>query len=1756
MEKAKKELLENTYQKFMKVGLESDDPNLLEGLVDQDVTGFGTAIDEKILGIEDFKQLMVNQKNQSEGIDLTWRNEPVHCFIAEDENTAVFAEDIYFNINTGEENLEMYLRFSIVLTYSKKQWKVVHWHGSKPEQVESEKDTWGIESYKQKAEELQKLVDEKTADLLGKNRELEIEAALERVRAKAMAMEKSDELAPTASVLFQQLKTLGITTYSSGFTIWDEKQNQLISWMCNADGSINPPFIMPIAENEWHQNQFESWQREERFLVKDFSGEELQSYFKYLQSFPMLGLAFQKSMDAGFPMPKRQIHHVANFASGNLLFITLEPMPEVHGIFQRFAKVFEQTYTRFLDLQKAEAQAREAQVEAALERVRAQTMAMHSSEDVGKCIIKMFSELTALGVDEGTRFGIGILNHNNENNQLWTARRDGEEVKMHIGNLDMTSHPLLKKARKAWKEQVAFHQYILEGQDLLDYYQMLNNAPDYKIHIPLEKLPKKEIQHCFIFEHGFFYAFSPQEFQYELIQITQRFSSQFAQTYRRYLDLKKAEEQAREAQIETVLERIRSKSLAMYKTDDLGEVVKVVFEQMQGLSADMGFASVSIFIFQEGSRDIRQWIPISDGVSSLSIPYFDHPISSDLFDNKDNGADYFAKVYTFEEKNTWLKNGFEQTDYKHLPEEFKASLLNSPGYAMAIALAKNSGICIPSFAGKLPSSEDVEIMKRVGNVFEQTYTRFLDLQKAEAQAREARIEAALEKVRSRTMGMQSSAELPEVANLLFLEVQGLGVPSWSSGFNVLLEDKKSADAWMSSEGTIQEPFVLRLWGEASFDEMGAFIRSKETFMVQELGGKELEEHYNFMKSFPDLKPTFEKLEVLGLSLPTYQINHLCKFSNGFLLFITYEPVQDFHDIFKRFTKVFDQTYTRFLDLQKAEAQAREAKIEAALERVRSHSIGMQSAADFGVVTNEMFEQLRNFGEDLYAAGIVFCDKHEGHVEQWHSIPGGGMLSPFIVPIDLDYIHQYRYDQWKEGKELFSIEIPSDFIEQHFKDIFDLPSAQIALQDLESRNAPMPATPTWEIDYGASFKNGYILISSLKYLETTDILPRFAQVFDLTYTRFLDLQKAENQARESQIEASLERVRAKALAMHSSIDLRQTITVIFEELKALNIKTIRLGLGLVDPDKPEGEIVTSRIDEKDNILEVSGKFRLEGDPVLDSVYAHFKQQKDYFPILEGEEINSYYAALQGYVNVQGEGTDIKHYGCFLYFKEGCLYAWAAEPHSEGQISILKKFSRVVEITYRRYKDLIESEYREKEAVKQASLDRVRAEIASMRTPEDLERITPLIWKELTILSIPFIRCGVFIIDQKEEYIEAYLSSPDGQSLGVLRLPFDSSELTDQIVQAWRKGQVYKRHWDKEDFVRWINLMMEQDQIQDSSTYQGDAAPPESLDLHFVPFGQGMLYVGAVSPLDETELETVKSLAKAFAIAFSRYEDFVKLEQAKAEIESAMNELKSTQAQLIQSEKMASLGELTAGIAHEIQNPLNFVNNFSEVSAELVDEMNEELEKGDIEEAKFIGKDLKENLSKINHHGKRADAIVKGMLEHSRANKGEKAPTDLNALADEFVRLSYHGLRAKDKSFNADFKLELDPDLPKVNVVASDIGRVILNLVNNGFYAVNDKAKSGNVDPDYKPTVSVSSVYSPLAGGQGGVIQLSVQDNGPGIPDSIKEKIFQPFFTTKPTGSGTGLGLSLSYDIVKAHGGELRVKSKEGEGTVFNIKLPIV
>jgi len=353
------------------------------------------------------------------------------------------------------------------------------------------------------------------------------------------------------------------------------------------------------------------------------------------------------------------------------------------------------------------------------------------------------------------------------------------------------------------------------------------------------------------------------------------------------------------------------------------------------------------------------------------------------------------------------------------------------------------------------------------------------------------------------------------------------------------------------------------------------------------------------------------------------------------------------------------------------------------------------------------------------------------------------------------------------------------------------------------------------------------------------------------------------------------------------------------------------------------------------------------------------------------------------------------------------------------------------------------------------------------------------------------------------------------------------------------------------------------------YYGEVIPDRT--YHLYKFSHGAIGAAAAGDISAESWKLLSRAASVFSLAYSRFKDLtqarndlIQLKEEKKRAEDALTELQATQKQLIQAEKMASLGELTAGIAHEIQNPLNFVNNFSDVSNELLEEMKSELEKGNAEGAKEIATNVKENLEKILHHGKRADAIVKGMLQHSRTSSGQKELTDINTLAEEYLRLAYHGLRAKDKFFNAKFETDLDRSINKINIVPQEIGRVILNMINNAFYAVSEKKKAppppeGGIRSSrglYEPTVKVKTLLNPPSGGRGAEVLISVIDNGNGIPQKDLDKIFQPFFTTKPTGQGTGLGLSLSYDIVtKGHHGEIKVETKEGEGSAFIISLPM-
>jgi signal transduction histidine kinase len=631
-------------------------------------------------------------------------------------------------------------------------------------------------------------------------------------------------------------------------------------------------------------------------------------------------------------------------------------------------------------------------------------------------------------------------------------------------------------------------------------------------------------------------------------------------------------------------------------------------------------------------------------------------------------------------------------------------------------------------------------------------------------------------------------------------------------------------------------------------------------------------------------------------------------------------------------------------------------------------------------------------------------------------------------------------------------------------------------------------------------------------------------------------------------------------MQKSAELAETAAVMFKQLIQLGIAPNRLYIILFKENSSDMEAWVTDEDGSKVSMGFTGNYNKNG--TMFKMYEGWIQKRNSLIIdMEGVELQEYLHYLHDELNVPFKGgmeqtRRIQH---IAYFSKGLIGMAAPDPQPDETIHLLERFAAVFNLTYTRFNDLQVAEAQTHKANIETALERVRARALAMQQPEELIEVAQVMRHEMGSLGVEELETSsIYIHEDHSDKAECWYAIKD------IRMP-DKKLVADHfnlnLSETWVGREMlafYNAHKKRisipmqgDNRKEWINYCSNQSKLLDG--FYGEVIPDRT--YHLYKFSNGT--IGAATPGDISveSWDLLGRAASVFSLAYSRFKDLtqarndlIKLKEEKKRAEDALTELQITQKQLIQSEKMASLGELTAGIAHEIQNPLNFVNNFSEVSSELLDEMNLEIEKGDLEEAKAIARDVKQNLEKINHHGKRADGIVKGMLQHSRSSSGVKEPTDINALADEYLRLAYHGLRAKDKTFNATMKTDFDENIGNISIIPQDIGRVILNLITNAFYAVKERQKEEG--EGFKPMVSVETKRIKDK------VEISVSDNGGGIPKNILDKIFQPFFTTKPTGQGTGLGLSLAYDIVKVHGGELKVETGEGQGTSFIIQLPVV
>jgi signal transduction histidine kinase len=2035
-------------------------------------------------------------------------------------------------------------RMSSLMEKTETGWIVQHQHGSYPDMKATEGEAFAADALRAENLRLQAAVDERTKELENKNKELEIETALERVRAVAMGMKAPDDMLQVCRVISDELSQFGIQGIRNVQTVIIQEKRKIYDCY-----QYFPAYQHEILEHtEYLKNQVEGTlvnrmlEARDGYFEGSLTGQELQDFRTHRKEENHLPDPLMDEVDGIFYF----FYSIGPGALGITLYEELSS--DGLAIFKRFHQVFSLAYSRFRDIEKAEAHAREIEIDLALERVRAQTMAMHNSEDVGKCIVKMFGELTGLGVDEGTRFGIGILNHDDENNQLWTASKDGEEVKMHIGNLDMNLHPLLKSARKAWKAQTPLHEYVLEGEDLLDYYKMLNKAPDYKIQIPIEKLLQREIQHCFIFEHGFFYAFSSREFQPELIHTTQRFTSQFAQTYQRYLDLIRAEAQTREARIEAALEKVRSRSLAMHKSEELKEVIQVVCDQFLQLKIHVDHAG---FIIDYKNRDdMHIWLADQQqGVpSEITFPYFDSPHWNSFREAKAKGDNFFANLLPFEVKNKFYRDLFELIP--ELTEAAQQAILSKPALVISTVLRDDVGLYIEHYSETPFTSEENAILMRFGNVFQQTYTRFLDLQKAEiqtresqinlavervraqsmamhhpddldkvnkeilsqlnwlqvpglsgvtfylidengwvkawdfsspgnmgeqssytlqfdsnrhemlgfpfkilqqtdlnyfvadypleklekavyefeeidsamakivkealstgalthqwttcarisngmlgidlvippsedtktiglkiagafnqayirfldlqkaeAQARESEIQLALERVRAKTMAMHSSSDLGSTSAVLFQQIADLGFETWSCGFCIWKEGDH-IEAWMGADtaGSSLSPILLNYKEETTHYEIYKSFLEGESSHERVWEGLELEAHYDYMQTIPSVKTAFSQLFAAGLTLPTYQCYNIGFFKQGYLMIITKKQNPELKDLSVRFANVFEQTYTRFLDLQKAEAQTREAEIELALERVRARTMAMQHSDELAEASFLLDQQVRSLG--IRTRGCAFHIYGENDSTEWFSSEQGTM-PVYYTPRENVFLEYYEAGQ--RGETIYIKEFAGEVCAAHYDYLCTLPVMGEALKELKASGGSFPER---QIDHATFFKYGYLLFITLEDVpDSHDIFKRFAKVFEQTYTRFLDLQKAEAQAREARIEAALEKIRARTMGMQHSDELPEAANLLFLEVQALGIPSWSAGYNILEDDKKSAMCWMS----SEEVLQKPFQLRLWGEDSFDEMrefilsdqtmlvqelggkaiedhYRHMKSFPDLKPTfdeidekglsLPTYQINHLCKFTQGFVlfityekvpeahdifmrftkvfeqtytrfldlqkaerqareakielsleriraqvtamreseelleivvtmrkefvslgheaqyfwhmrwlpetyakaMTSGDGTqigmimslprhihgnipavvaweksdepthilamdtelavdyidtmiklgnfervdpqaptldDIRHIGGLTFVMARTThgeigYSLPGEVPNPPQESIetLTRFAGVFDLAYRRFEDLLMAEKQNRKSKIELALERVRARAMAMQEPEELIEVAQVMREEMGILGVEELETSsIYINKSSEGAAECWYSLKDirsGATTNVadhFNLNYNDTWVGRQMIEFHRgKSAETSIIMQGENRKEWINYCAKQSPKFEG--YYGTEIPERT--YHLTKFSNGAIGAATPGEISNESWDLLRRAAAVFSLAYSRFkdlsqarEDLKKLKIAKARAEKALKDLKAAQDQLVQQEKLASLGQLTAGIAHEIKNPLNFVNNFSDLSRELIEEVFAELANLESSETKeeiiAILQDVQSNLTKVHEHGSRADSIVTSMLQHSRASGSKREPKPFNPLVKEFVNLSFHGMRAGKSPINVDIDLQLDPQVGDVTLISEDFSRVILNLCNNAFDAMRDKLKlevgSGKSEA-YLPKLTVKTAL------QKDKVILSIGDNGGGIPKEIQDKILQPFFTTKKGTDGTGLGLSITHDIVKAHGGELDIQSQPGN-TIFKIHLTL-
>ena len=939
-------------------------------------------------------------------------------------------------------------------------------------------------------------------------------------------MQRSDELLEAASLLFKQIADLGTRQWSSGFDIWNANEVSAVAWMTNPDGSIGMPFVVPYTEDPFFKQIYAARQSGTDFFVMESSGKELEETYLYLFNLADAKKHFDGVKSLGFQMPAFQITYCAFFSQGFLMFITYEPVPEMWDIFKRFAKVFEQTYTRFLDLQRAEAQAREAQIQLALERVRARGMAMYHSNELADLLDTVFRELTKLDI-KLDRCIIMIHDPKTFASTWWLSNPEPGSVPVGLF-VQYHEHKPYLDYLDAWKNRILKWEYLLEGNSKKEWDNFLFSETE------LSRLPEFVIDGMKSFgriflnvsfnNFGSLTVSSAEPLDDASTDLLLRFAKVFDSTYTRFNDLQKAEAQAREAQIEAALERVRSRTMAMQRSEELAEVATVLFQQVKALGVPQWTCGFSIFEIDD--KEFTWYPGGADGeiLPPNKIPLTEHPVFISFNESRKRGDELFV----------YEKGGEFQADHyrymRSLPggEEMYQNTLKAgitfPAFQIDhIANFSHGNLVFITYEHFL---EMHDVFKRFAKVFEQTYTRFLDLQKAEAQAREAKIQLAMERVRARTMAMHNSEDVSTATATMFTELEKLGIENVRCGIAIVSENKMM-EVWsvtnVDDKKTVGVAGVFDMNTHKLWQLFFEAWHSQSGFIHYYLTGKEKENYISLLNNNSNYlsQPI---LEMPDMNFQSYQ------FKEGSVWTFSMKPhTAEEQQLMKRFTAVFSLTFRRYQDLQKAEAQAREAQIQLALERVRARAMAMQKSDELKELIGTVFIELTKLDLVLTRCLIMIYDTETNASTWWMANsetptdPIGLYIKYHDYPPYLAYIKawQQRKNKWQYILEGTDKKEWDDFLFVE-TELSHLPDFVIAGMKEPDR-----------VYLNASFNSfGNLTLATLESLseEHFDILLRFAKVFDLTYTRFNDLKQAEAQTREARIEAALERVRSRTLAM--------------------------------------------------------------------------------------------------------------------------------------------------------------------------------------------------------------------------------------------------------------------------------------------------------------------------------------------------------------------------------------------------------------------------------------------------------------------------------------------------------------------------------------------------------------------------------------------------------------------------------------------------